>query len=327
MAAVSQNFCSNILQFGIFFLGAFLAIRGDITTGTVLIFFNLCNFIIMPINVVPQYWASRRAAVGLIKKISALAAENTTRSGEAIAPVLKKAILFNDVSFGYGGNPPILHNVNLQLETGKKYALVGTSGSGKSTIINLLMGAYDTYSGSITIDGQNLRDLNPNSLYNLISLIDQNVFIFNDTIYHNITMFQNFSADRVELAISRSGLADLVKNKGADYCCGENGVGLSGGERQRVSIARCLLRETPVLLLDEATASLDTKTAFDVINSILKLDGLTRLVVTHHLEPALLEQYDEIIVLRNGVVCEKGQYEDLMSRRMYLYSLYHVANE
>lgn len=326
LTAVSQNLCSEILQFGIFFLGAFLAIRGDITAGTVLIFVNLCNFVIMPINIVPQYWASRRAAAGLVEKLAAVTEENAGRSGETIEPVLKDAIALENVSFAYEQDQPVLKNVNLKLEAGKKYALVGASGSGKSTLLNLLMGAYDGYGGSITIDGRELREIDTNSLYDLMSLIGQSVFLFDDTIRQNITMFRTFPPEQIDAAVRRSGLGELLEQRGEDYRCGENGVGLSGGERQRVSIARCLLRGTPVLLLDEATAALDNQTAFAVTDAILHLDGLTRLVVTHRLESALLEQYDEIIVLRNGEVCERGRYDELMERKAYFYSLYNVTN-
>ncbi|MDE6881475.1 MAG: ABC transporter ATP-binding protein/permease [Oscillospiraceae bacterium] len=326
LSAVSQNLCSEILQFGIFFLGAYLAIRGDITAGTVLIFVNLCNFVIQPINIIPQYWASRKAAAGLIEKLAGVTEENAGRSGEAVEPVLHDAIALEHVSFGYEPEKPVLENVSLRLEAGKKYALVGASGSGKSTLLNLLMGAYDSYTGSIAIDGKELRDVDPDSLYDLMSLIGQNTFLFDDTIRRNITMFREFPAEQIDQAVRRSGLSELLGQRGEDYRCGENGVGLSGGERQRISIARCLLRGTPVLLLDEATAALDNQTAFAVTDAILHLDGLTRLVVTHRLEEALLAQYDEIIVLRGGGVCEQGTYQELMEEKGYFYSLYTVTN-
>lgn len=326
LTAVSQNLCSEILQFGIFFLGAFLAIRGDITAGTVLIFVNLCNFVIQPINVVPQYWAGRRAAAGLVKKLARVTEENAGRSGVAIEPVLREAIDLQHVTFGYESGAPVLRDVSLRLEAGKKYALVGASGSGKSTLLNLLMGACDGYEGSIAIDGRELREVDPNSLYDLMSLIGQSVFLFDDTIRRNITMFRDFPEDRLELAVHRAGLDGLIEQRGESYRCGENGNGLSGGERQRVSIARCLMRETPVLLLDEATAALDNQTAFAVTDAILHLDGLTRMVVTHRLEAELLEQYDEIFVLRGGEICERGRFGELMERKEYFYSLYNVTN-
>ncbi|MBD5134043.1 MAG: ABC transporter ATP-binding protein [Clostridiales bacterium] len=325
LMTVSQDMASLLVQFGIFFLGAFLAIRGDVTPGTVVIFVNLCNFVIQPINIVPQYWANRKAAQALIEKLAQVTEENAGRTGEAIPPVLEEAITLNHVTFGYEPDKPVLQDLSLRLEPGKKYAIVGGSGSGKSTLLNLLMGAYDSYGGSITIDGRELREVDPDSLYDLMSLIGQNVFLFDDTIRRNITMFRDFPNEQVEKAVKRSGLSELLAQRGEDYRCGENGVALSGGERQRVSIARCLLRGAPVLLLDEATASLDNQTAFSVTDAILHLDGLTRVVVTHRLDAALMEQYDEIIVLRGGQIREAGNFDQLMEKKGLFYSLYTLS--
>ena len=325
ITVISQNLCSEILQMGIFFLGAFLAIRGDITPGTVLIFVNLCNFVIQPINTVPEFWANRKAAKALIEKLAQVTEENAGRSGETIPPVLDKAIILDNVTFSYEPDKPVLEDLSLRLEPGKKYAIVGGSGSGKSTLLNLLMGAYDSYGGSITIDGRELREVDTDSLYDLMSLIGQSVFLFDDTIRNNITMFRDFPDQLINDAVKRSGLSELLAQRGEEYRCGENGVALSGGERQRVSIARCLLRGAPVLLLDEATASLDNQTAFAVTDAILHLDGLTRVVVTHRLDAALMEQYDQIVMLRNGRIQEAGSFEQLMEKKGFFYSLYTLS--
>ena len=320
LSAVSQNLCGNLMQFGIFLFGASLAIHGDITAGTVLIFFNLCNFIIMPVNIVPQYLASRRAARGLIEKLSQMTVDNAEHDGKDIDIVLPNHIVFDDVTFGYELNCPILKKLNFSLDGGKKYALVGVSGSGKSTILNLLMGASKEYHGSITIDGRQLRDINTFSLYRLVSLVDQNVFIFNDTILRNITMYRDFSMDAIEQAVLRAGLTPLIEQRGYDYVCGENGINLSGGEKQRISIARCLIRGTPV------TASLDKVSSYAITQEILRLEGVTRIVVSHQLDEALLRQYDEVIVIRDGTIYEHGKFDELIARRSYFYSLYHVSN-
>lgn len=320
-----SNCCGGVVQMGIFLFGAWLAIRGNITAGTVLLIVNLCNYVIQPINIVPQYWASRKAALGLVEKLAQVTAENTGRSGQPIKPVLSDAIALEHLTFGYEPDQPVLHDISLRLEAGKKYAIVGGSGSGKSTLLNLLMGAYDTYEGSITVDGMEMKEIDTDSLYELNSLIGQSVFLFDDTLKNNITMFRDFPAEQVQAAVKRSGLSELVSLRGLDYKCGENGANLSGGERQRISIARCLLRDTPVLLLDEATAALDNQTAFNVTDAILRLDGLTRIVVTHRLDQALMRQYDEIIVLRNGRIYECGSFAELMERKAYFYSLFTLA--
>ncbi len=322
----ASGLCGLVMQMGIFFLGAYLAIRGDITAGTVIIFINLSGYVLNAINILPKGLANRRAAAGLVEKLAEVTEENAGRAGDPVPPVLKDAITLENVTFGYEPGEPVLRDLSMRLEAGKKYALVGGSGSGKSTLLNLLMGAYDGYEGSVAIDGKELREIDTDSLYDVMSLIGQNVFLFDDTLYQNITMFRDFPEDRLELAVHRAGLDGLIEQRGESYRCGENGNGLSGGERQRVSIARCLMRETPVLLLDEATAALDNQTAFAVTDAILHLDGLTRMVVTHRLEAELLEQYDEIFVLRGGEICERGRFGELMERKEYFYSLYNVTN-
>lgn len=322
----ASGLCGLVMQMGIFFLGAYLAIRGDITAGTVIIFINLSSYVLNAINILPKGLANRKAAAGLVEKLAEVTEENAGRAGDPVPPVLKDAITLENVTFGYEPGEPVLRDLSMRLEAGKKYALVGGSGSGKSTLLNLLMGAYDGYEGSVAIDGKELREIDTDSLYDVMSLIGQNVFLFDDTLYQNITMFRDFPEDKLELAVHRAGLDGLIEQRGESYRCGENGNGLSGGERQRVSIARCLMRETPVLLLDEATAALDNQTAFAVTDAILHLDGLTRMVVTHRLEAELLEQYDEIFVLRGGEVCERGRFGELMERKEYFYSLYNVTN-
>ncbi len=326
LLGILQECCGLILQIGVVFAGGYLAIQGEITPGVAVIMINLCGQLLGPISSLPQAMASWKAARGLVEKMAQIADENATLDGEALEPVLTDAITLDNLTFGYEAEKPVLKNIHLRLEAGKKYAIVGASGSGKTTLLNLLMGGYPGYEGSIRIDGQELKNVHPDSLYDLMSLIGQNVFLFDSTIRENITMFRDFPDRDVDSAAVRSGLAALMAAKGEDYRCGENGNGLSGGERQRVSIARALLRGTPVLMLDEATAALDNQTAFEVTDAILHLDGLTRIVVTHRLEEALLRQYDQIIVLRDGRITEQGDFETLMAKTGYFYSLYHVTN-
>lgn len=320
------NAAGIFLQIAIFLIGAYLSLRGTITIGTVMIFVNLSGNVITAIERVPGYWAGIRASRELIRKMADLNEENIQHTGISIEPKLQNAISFENVSFAYEEGKPVLKDITMKFEAGKKYAIVGGSGSGKTTLLNLLMGGCRGYGGSLTIDGKEVSNVDPDSLYELLSLIGQNVFLFDDTIRQNITMFRSFPDEAVDSAAERSGLAEVIAAKGEGYRCGENGSGLSGGERQRVSIARALLRQTPVLMLDEATAALDNQTAFEVTDAILKLEGLTRIVVTHRLEPALLQQYDEILVLREGRITERGTYRELMDKTGYFYSLYHVSS-
>lgn len=323
---MSGTLASLLVQLGIFLIGAFLAINGyGVTAGTTIIFVQLLNFVLNPIQNVPKSLAERKAARTLIEKIRDELDQNVREEKKSNLNKLVDGINIKDLSFGYSSDKEILHNINFKFELGKKYAIVGTSGSGKSTLLNLLMASNDNYFGSISYDGNEIKDINSDNLYEIESIIQQNVFIFNESIKNNITMFQDFSLDDINKAIDMSGLRELVNEKGLDYICGENGSGLSGGEKQRISIARCLLRKTQVLLVDEATAALDRETAYQVSNSILNLDDVTSIVVTHSLEEGLLKQYDEIITLKNGAIIEHGAFNNLINNKGYFYSLFTVS--
>ena len=315
-----------VAQMGVFLFGGYLAITGNaITPGVVIVFVQLMNFVLAPIQQVPPILANRKAALQLVDKLAEAVNANVRRNGKTIKNRLDSGIEIKDLTFAYDKGVPVLEGVSLTFEAGKSYAVVGGSGSGKSTLLNLLMGSYDKYEGEIRYDGEELREISADSLYELISLVQQNVFVFNDTIRNNITLFREFPDEKVAEAIKKSGLAGLIETMGEDYICGENGSGLSGGEKQRISIARALLQGTPVMLIDEATAALDAATAFEVTSAILDIGGLTRIVVTHRLEEKLLLRYDEILVLRSGTVCEKGTFQELMNAGGLFYSLFTVS--
>ena len=181
------------------------------------------------------------------------------------------------------------------------------------------------YEGSISYDDKDVKSIRPESLYNTVSTIQQNVFVFNASIRDNVTMFKEFPKEDVDRVIDMAGLRELIDEKGEDYLCGENGCGLSGGEKQRISIARALLRNTKMLLIDEATAALDAETSNRVTGAILALKDMTRIVVTHDLDAGTLRKYDSILALKSGRIVEDGTFETLMKNKGYFYSLYTVA--
>mgnify|MGYP004482568553 FL=1 len=313
-------------QLGVFLIGAVLALSGkSLTVGTVLLFVQLMNYVISPISVIPVCLAERKAARALIAKAASALEAAGEPEGSAQLGSLTQGIELSHLAFSYEDDKPILRDISFSFEPGKSYAVVGASGSGKSTLLHLLSASQTGYSGQILYDGQELRDIRRSSLYDLISVIQQNVFIFNATIRENITLFADFPEEAVERAIRLSGLSGLIRERGEDYLCGENGTGLSGGEKQRISIARSLLKNAQVLLVDEATAALDAQTAHQVSHAILDLSGMTRIVVTHTLEESALRRYDAILTLRDGSIAEQGSFEELMERRGYFYSLYTVS--
>ena len=315
-----------IAQLGVFLAGAYLALSGKgLTAGAVILFVNLMNFMIEPVAELPGLLAARKAARGLIDKLAdALEQDEAQPDGVHITP-LARELRFENVRFSYDGETEILRGVSARFEAGKAYAIVGASGSGKSTLLNLLTSPGTAYDGSILLDGTELRTIAPESLYETVSLIQQNVFVFNASIRDNITMFRSFPSEELAQAVRRAQLESLLADRGEGYLCGENGSGLSGGEKQRISIARSLLKHASVLLADEATAALDAQTAHQVTDDILSLTGVTRIVVTHTLEQAALRQYDGILVLKDGRISETGSFDELMERKGYFYALYTVS--
>ena len=313
-------------QLGVFIAGVYLSMKGgSMTPGAVVLFVNLMNFIISPIAELPGLLACRKAALGLVAKLAAALERSSSREGSETLNKLEHGIRLENVSFAYEPRKTVLHGINAEFEAGKAYALVGGSGSGKSTLLNLLMAAETNYSGHIFADGIELSDISTESLYGTMAAIQQNVFVFNASIKDNVSMFRDFPKTEMDEAIARAHLGALIRERGEDYLCGENGSGLSGGEKQRISVARSLLKKSSVLLADEVTAALDAQTAHRVSSDILDLQGITRIVVTHTLEESLLRRYDKIFVLRGGRIEEAGSFADLMANKGYFYALFTVA--
>lgn len=313
-------------QLGVFIAGVYLSMKGgSMTPGAVVLFVNLMNFIISPIAELPGLLACRKAALGLVDKLAAALERSSSREGSETLNKLEHGIRLENVSFAYEPGKTVLHGINAEFEAGRAYALVGGSGSGKSTLLNLLMAAETNYSGHILADGIELSDISTESLYETMAAIQQNVFVFNASIKDNVSMFRDFPKTEMDEAIARAHLGALIRERGEDYLCGENGSGLSGGEKQRISIARSLLKKSSVLLADEVTAALDAQTAHRVSSDILDLQGITRIVVTHTLEESLLRRYDKIFVLRGGRIEEAGSFADLMANKGYFYALFTVA--
>ena len=315
-----------LAQMGVFVVGTYLILTGhDITTGTVMMFVNLMNFMIQSVATLPGILAGRKAGRELIRKLAEALECNTKSSGNTDICCLKDGIRLKNVSFAYEEGKEILHDITADFAAGRSYAIVGGSGSGKSTLLGLLMNPGADYRGQICMDGRELRTIDPDALFGIISLIQQNVFVFNASIRDNVTMFRDFPQEELDRAVRKAHLDDLMEERGGESLCGENGCALSGGEKQRISIARSLLKNSSVLLADEATSALDPKTAWQVSEDILEQSGMTRIVVTHSLEEELLKRYDGILVLKDGRIEEMGNFHELMERKGYFYALFTVS--
>ena len=313
---------SVVMRLGVFLFGAWLSLSNShVTPGIVLVFLQLLTFIITPLEKIPSLFANRKAARSLIAQTAELLYEKPDEQEKIEINSLKSAIEVQNLSFSYENNGKALQDVSLTFHAGKKYAIVGASGSGKSTLFKLLTKYSNEYNGNILYDGIDLRNITYSSLSQIISTVQQNVFVFHDSIYNNICLYKNIPEKEFDCVIQKSGLSSLIQQKGKNFSCGTNGNKLSGGEKQRISIARALLRNASILLMDEASSALDEKTADEIMHSILDMPGTTSLVITHRLNSTLLKKYDGICVLHHGKIIEFGPFDELMKNKGLLYSL------
>ena len=306
--------------------GMYLVFGGHTTIGSVTAIVQLVNFVVMPLNEIGMGMSKFREGQATLNsfEVKDVIELQTGKTKEYFDDVIS----FSNVDFSYPNTEEkIFNNLSLQIKKGEKIAIVGMSGSGKSTLLNLLLRFYDVTSGYISIDNQDLQAISAESLYNLMTIVQQDVYIFDDTLKANITLSQSFTEDDIKKAVQQSGLESyILENElGLQTSCGENGSNLSGGERQRLSIARALIRKTPILLLDEATSSLDNKVTTEIENSILEIQDLTVLVVTHKLNKSMLKKYNRILFMKNGVIVEDGSFDNLIDRKGEFYKLVELS--
>ena len=306
--------------------GMYLVFNGQTTIGSVTAIVQLVNFVVMPLNEVGMGMSKFREGQATL---DAFEVKDVTeiKTGN-IKEYFDEVISFSNIDFSYpNAEEKIFNNLSLKIQKGEKIAIVGMSGSGKSTLLNLLLRFYDVTSGHISIDNQDIQAISTESLYNLMTVVQQDVYIFDDTLSANITLNKTFNEEDIRQAVQQSGLESYVLENelGLQALCGENGSNLSGGQKQRVSIARALIRKTPILLLDEATSSLDNQVTTEIESSILDIQNLTALVVTHKLNENILKKYDRILFMKDGVIVEDGSFCDLMDRRGEFYKLFELS--
>ncbi len=319
VSSVIVNSCIYIIGFGLCFYGM-------LTLGKVMSMIAVANYIVSPVRNLPGLISNKKAAIRLIERLDKETFAETEIEKLTQEVDFENEIVFENVSFGYIPANEVIKNLNLKFEKGKNYAIVGGSGSGKTSIFKLLLGYNKNYDGSIKIGSTELKDIESDVLFDIFSIIQQDVFLFDSSIVNNITMFKEFDNQVLEEIIKKSGLSKLIEAKGKDYKCGENGKNLSGGEKQRISIARCLIRKTPVILIDEATSSLDNITALNVEKAILGIKDATKIIITHRYNEEILRKYDEIIVLNKGKLMEKGTFDELYNKQEFFYSLYNLSS-
>lgn len=306
----------------------FFVLNGKITVGAMIMSIQLANQVVNPVLLLSEQYTHFKEMKEVNRRIqNILSAEPDTGESKLELTEEFDSITLDDVSFTYNGKTsPALQDISLKLEKGKKYALIGRSGSGKSTMLKLLQGYYEAYTGDICINGRSISDLNKECIFKYISVIQQDVFIFDDSLKNNVTLYNSYSDEDVIKAITDAGLSEKVSENGLDYHLSEAGGNLSGGEKQRIALARALIRKTPVLILDEATAGLDNIIEEEIYSTVLKEKETTSIVVTHKLNDSILRQMDKIIVMKNGRVAECDTFENLYNKKGEFYNIYKVYN-
>lgn len=308
---------ASLALVAVLFLASFDSIRSELTPGTFTVIFSAMFGLMRPLkaltNVTSDFQRGMAASQTLF---SLMDLEVEKDSGERVVEKVKGDVEVKDVTFTYSGKEkPALSHVSFSIPAGKTVALVGRSGSGKSTIANLFTRFYDVDSGQILLDGHDVRDYKLNNLRSHFALVSQNVHLFNDTIANNIAYAatEKYTREQIEHAAKLAYAMDFIENmdNGLDTMIGENGASLSGGQRQRIAIARALLRDAPVLILDEATSALDTESEKAIQSALDELQkDKTVLVIAHRL--STIEKADEILVIDDGEVVERGAHQALL---------------
>ena len=305
---------------GVLYYGLHLITTGQITSGTFVAFLAALIMLYTPIKSIGNNYVALQSALLALERIYKIldttSYETNDGTGTKVLKDIKKEIKFNDVCFSYDGQREVLHKVNLTVPVGSKVALVGNSGGGKSTVTALIPRLYEIDSGSITIDGSDIKEFTISSLREQIAMVFQDNFLFDGTVRENLLYGkENATDEEIAFAIKSAYLDEFVKKlpQGLDTMIGERGLLLSGGQKQRLAIARAILKNAPVVILDEATSALDNKSEKVVQQALDKLmEGRTTIVIAHRLSTIM--DSDKILVINDGHVVEEGSHSELLAK-------------
>ena len=328
MMSPMMHFIVSLGIAAVIWLGSYLIVTKQITPGNFVSFITALIMLYNPIKSIGNNFNSVQMALMAMERVFGLLEEVPVITNKPNAKKLgkiKKSIDYKDVCFEYVKNKPILKNINLSIKCGETIAFVGNSGGGKTTLVNLLPRFYDIKSGSISIDGQDIRDLELNSLRDKIAIVFQDNFLFSGTIRENILLGRtDVSEKQLNEAIKCACLEEFINSleKGLDTEIGERGVLLSGGQKQRIAIARAFIKDAPIVILDEATSALDNKSEAVVQQAIYNLmKDRTVFIIAHRL--STVRNADKIVVVNYGEIVEIGTHEELLAKDNSIYgSLY-----
>ena len=305
--------------------GGYFSINGLISVGVISAFIVYAKQFSRPINEIAQIYGQLQTAIAGAERVFAVLDENNEDpSGDQIKNVDAATVTFDDVCFSYDSEKPVIQNFSLTVPTGKKVALVGATGSGKTTIVNLLMRFYDIDSGKISINGQNIQDISRSSLRKEIAIVLQDTVLFSNTIRENLTYgAADATEEQLEKALVMSRCADMIYHlpKGYDTVLTGAGANISQGQRQLLAIARAFVADPKILILDEATSNVDTRTEKAIQSAMQKvMENRTSIVIAHRL--STIRDSDLIVVMDHGRIVEQGNHMELLARQGKYYELY-----
>ena len=320
------QFITKLLPVLVIIFSGIMVIKGEKSLGTLGAFTEYSNNIVWPMEMLGWLSNDIASAFASNKKIKKILDETPVIKEKEDCTVLdnvKGTIEFDHVSFAQG-DKTILSDINFTLESGKIIGIMGATGAGKSSIINLLQRFYDTNEGDIRLDGVNIKDLTLKELRGSISLVMQDVFLFSNTVSENIKLGKRDLINDEEIlhAVSNAQAKDFIERMDNQYetIIGERGVGLSGGQKQRISIARSLAKKTPILVLDDSTSALDMETELMIQKALNELTDTTKIIIAHRI--SAVRNADEIIFLENGTIAERGTHEELLQAEGLYYKTY-----
>lgn len=322
------QFVGKLLPVAMVILGGSMVVKGEMTLGALVAFAEYCRNIVWPMEMLGWLTNDVSTAVASYKKIQKICKETTSIKEveqAVILPEITGEISFEHVDFSRGDHE-ILKDISFTMKPGQTLGIMGATGSGKSSIVNLLLRFFDVNSGSVKLDGVDVKELSLKQLRSNISMVMQDVFLFSDTIEENIKMGKRNSMDRETMEqaahLAQAGGFIDEMNEGYDTVIGERGVGLSGGQKQRISIARAIAKHNPILILDDSTSALDMETEFQIQKSLEELKDTTKIIIAHRI--SAVRSADEILFLENGSVKERGTHEQLMEKRGLYYKTYQA---
>ena len=317
---------TKILPLIVLLSGGYMVIQGSFSLGSLGAFIEYSNNIVWPMEMIGWLTNSLSSAIASNKKLKKIYGETSAIKAPeqlGILPLVKGSIAFEHVDFSRN-QKPILQDISFRVEAGHTLGIMGATGSGKTSIIQLMQRLYDCSGGRILLDGTNIKKLSLKQLRSSISIVMQDVFLFSDTIRENIGLGKRDSLDfeEVKSASWQAQAGQFIEklDQGYDTVIGERGVGLSGGQKQRISIARALSKHTPILVLDDSTSALDMETEHEIQKTLNQLNGTTKIIIAHRISS--VRNADEIIYLDHGRIAERGTHEQLLSKKGLYYETY-----